>query len=253
VRDAVADGKPIWLCAGERDADTAVALGYVATSTTDGEASAPTAEHADVLRGAQVFVVIDRDKDGLGYARLAKGALAAVGCAVTVMAPPSRFGTRRRLKDVTDLVHAGGHVTDLEELTDDVIASIEAELAVADADRKTRDGRDVFVVLPKTRLFRGLDPQCKSIVWTLEAEHGARGPDTGTSLRRISDLTGISRRLVRQHLDELVELKIVSVVRATQRGRADRYVLHNPSRPQSRPQPRTGDETEEANGATNPT
>ncbi|MBF6333645.1 telomere-binding protein [Nocardia transvalensis] len=66
VQAAIAAGIPAWLNEGEKDADTAVKLGHVATTNAQGGLHFPE-ELAAVFRGGRVFVVLDRD--GTGYAR----------------------------------------------------------------------------------------------------------------------------------------------------------------------------------------
>ncbi len=102
VRLGVADGRPVWVLEGEKDADTAAGLGLVGTTNAQGARSFPP-ELAEVLRGAQVRVVLDRDADG--YARGAELAavLGAADAQVQLLLP----GPTARKADFTDHVEAG--------------------------------------------------------------------------------------------------------------------------------------------------
>ncbi|GAB4590027.1 hypothetical protein Ntsu_78590 [Nocardia sp. IFM 10818] len=66
LREAVAAGQVVWLLEGEKDCDTALAHGQVATTNAQGAGNFPT-ERAGEFRGATVHVVLDRDPGG--YAR----------------------------------------------------------------------------------------------------------------------------------------------------------------------------------------
>lgn len=102
---AVADGKTIYLVEGERDADTLRSRGVVATCNSGG-AGKFTWSMAEILRGATVVVIVDRDRPGYAHAVEVRNLLAARGCSVTVKEPSVG-------KDITDHLLAGLSSKDL--------------------------------------------------------------------------------------------------------------------------------------------
>lgn len=81
VARAIADGKPVHVTEGERDADTVTAQGCEGTCNAMG-AGKFTAEHAEQLRGAHVVLWRDRDEPGQKHAehvaRLCHGIAASI-------------------------------------------------------------------------------------------------------------------------------------------------------------------------------
>jgi len=101
-------GQTVFVVEGEKDADTLVRLGYVAT-TNPGGAGRWLAGHTAALRGASVVVVRDNDDAGLDHAVTVRDALTAADVPVRILAPPDGY------KDVTDWVEGGGGVDGLVE------------------------------------------------------------------------------------------------------------------------------------------
>jgi hypothetical protein len=84
---AVGAGEPIYYVEGEADADLLVDLGHCATTVAGGVGnweSVPDA--AEVLYGASVTVIPDRDAPGWRYAVQVAESLRAAGCSVVVRA-----------------------------------------------------------------------------------------------------------------------------------------------------------------------
>lgn len=106
VAAAVAEGRPVLVVEGEKDADTLAGLGYVAT-TMPGGAGKWRDVHSAAVAGARVWVIRDNDDAGIAHAVEVHDAVAAAGGSVTLLAPPAEF------KDVTDFVEAGGTVEEL--------------------------------------------------------------------------------------------------------------------------------------------
>lgn len=90
VLRAAAEGKTVYNCEGERDADRLIREGYVATCNFDGAAKAGTRpkwrpEYSESLRGAHVVVVADNDEAGFEHARCAARSLAGKAASVRIV------------------------------------------------------------------------------------------------------------------------------------------------------------------------
>jgi len=108
---AVAAGQPIYVPEGEKDVHTLERLGVVAT-TNSGGAGKWREGCGAVLRGAEVRLIADNDQSGEGvrHVRDVAGKLAGIAGNVVLLGIPSQH------KDVTEYVHAGGRLEDLESL-----------------------------------------------------------------------------------------------------------------------------------------
>ncbi len=106
VAAAAASGEMVFVVEGEKDADTLVACGHVAT-TNPGGAGKWLDLHTQALVGADVWVVRDNDDPGAAHAVEVCEALKAAGIKVTLLAPPDGH------KDVTDFFDAGGRLEEL--------------------------------------------------------------------------------------------------------------------------------------------
>ena len=102
VLRAVAQGTPVWLLEGEKDVRTAERLGLVATTNTQGGRAFPTSQ-AQVLRGADVRVVLDRDATGWDRGVLLHQTLRAVAGRVSLLLP----APLQAKADFTDHIDAG--------------------------------------------------------------------------------------------------------------------------------------------------
>ena len=100
VIEAVAAGRRIWVVEGEKDVHALEAVGEVATCNPGG-AGKWTSAYSDVLRGAKVIVVADRDEPGRKHAREVVGSLAGASTDVAVVESLSH-------KDVHAHLAAGG-------------------------------------------------------------------------------------------------------------------------------------------------
>ena len=105
VIDAVAGAQPVWLVEGEKDVHTAERLGLVATTNAQGGRAFP-AELAEVFRGADVRVVLDRDDAGWDRGVGVHEVLTGVGARVQLLLPAPSTAKA----DFTDHVEAGGDV-----------------------------------------------------------------------------------------------------------------------------------------------
>src|SRR4051794_13245454 len=102
VLDAVADGRRVLLLEGEKDVETAEALGLVATTNPGGGRNFP--DHlAAPLAGADVDVVLDRDDTGWARGVTCHRLLTAVGARARLLLP----AVRDAKADFTDHIAAG--------------------------------------------------------------------------------------------------------------------------------------------------
>ena len=106
---AVAAGETILVCEGEKDADTAVTLGFVATTNPMG-AGKWKESYSQTLKGADIVLIPDQDKAGKAHESIVTQALTRAGCTVRVVNLP--------IKDLTDWVNDGNNENDLKPLLD---------------------------------------------------------------------------------------------------------------------------------------
>ncbi|MFC4054653.1 hypothetical protein ACFOY4_33605 [Actinomadura syzygii] len=99
VRRAVADGRPVYVVEGEKDAHAVEAAGAVATCNAGG-AGKWRGGHADTLTGAHVVIVADNDAPGMAHARQVKASLDGRAASVRVVRAASG-------KDAADHLGAG--------------------------------------------------------------------------------------------------------------------------------------------------
>lgn len=99
------NGWAIFVVEGEKDVDTLTQLGITAT-TMPGGAGKWLEIHTQTLAGAMVDIVADNDKVGKEHAIEVAQKLRDAGCDVQTFVCPD-------VKDVTDLVRAGRHLTEL--------------------------------------------------------------------------------------------------------------------------------------------
>ena len=111
VLEAKKRGRTIWVVEGEKDADTLIALGDVAT-TMPGGAGKWLPIHTQALAGASVDIVADNDEVGRKHAVAVQKELLEAGCNVMAWVCPTH-------KDITDYLIAGGDTMDLEPLSPD--------------------------------------------------------------------------------------------------------------------------------------
>jgi hypothetical protein len=103
VLTAVQDGQPVLLVEGEKDVETAEALGWVATTNVGG-ASGWKPEHAEALRGAEVVLLPDNDAPGRKWAQTVAESLSGLAKRIRIVALP-RVAEKG---DLTDWVEMGG-------------------------------------------------------------------------------------------------------------------------------------------------
>jgi hypothetical protein len=130
----------VWLCEGEKDAETAAGLGLVATTNTQGAGNFPP-ELVAQFAGRRVAVVLDRDLAGYERALNLHEALSGVATEVKYFLP----APDQPKSDLTDHVTAGLWNPDrpfggLVETTYDALMIRVHQLR--ELDRETESGRD---------------------------------------------------------------------------------------------------------------
>ncbi len=101
VLAAAQTGETVWLVEGEKDANTLIECGEVAT-TMPGGAGKWLDIHTEALKGADVYILRDNDTPGIKHALDVHTVLSDAGIKVTLCAPPEGH------KDVTDYFDDGG-------------------------------------------------------------------------------------------------------------------------------------------------
>lgn len=96
---------PVWVVEGEKDADTLIELGYVAT-TMPGGAGKWLDIHTEPLSGLVVEIIADKDEIGIRHALDVRNKLTAAGADAQVWLCPSD-------KDITDHIQSGRSIDDL--------------------------------------------------------------------------------------------------------------------------------------------
>ena len=121
VLDAKSKGIPIWLVEGEKDADTLMEMGIVAT-TMPGGAGKWLDIHTEALAGGVIEIVADNDDIGKKHAIDVFNELQSVGCDSQLWICPST-------KDITDHIDSGAKIEDLVpfEVGADVLQEIQIE------------------------------------------------------------------------------------------------------------------------------
>lgn len=115
VVKAKRDGLTIWLVEGEKDANTLIEMGLIAT-TAPGGAGKWLDIHTEALSGALVEIVADRDEVGVVHAMNVAKILNENGCDAAVWISAEH-------KDITDHLNAGLKIEDIVEVTPEIVKS----------------------------------------------------------------------------------------------------------------------------------
>ncbi|WP_404500486.1 hypothetical protein [Arthrobacter sp. GAS37] len=109
---AIADGVPVWIVEGEKDADTARAQGLAATTNAGGAGQFPLGT-ANLFSGADVVIVVDQDKAGYERGDQLAGALGPFVRSLMLLLP----ALDDPKADLTDHFEAGHGVDDFVQVT----------------------------------------------------------------------------------------------------------------------------------------
>ncbi|MFF0821205.1 AAA family ATPase [Micromonospora haikouensis] len=106
VIEAVAGGKLVFICEGEKDVHTLEKHGLVATCNPGG-AGKWKPEYNEFFRDAVVTIIADKDEPGQAHARQVRDSLTGVAAAIEIW-------EAKEGKDATDHVNAGHSLADME-------------------------------------------------------------------------------------------------------------------------------------------
>lgn len=107
VKKAIADGSPVYVVEGEKDADNMAKLGYTATTNAMGAEKWRKA-HSEHLRGADVYIIPDNDEPGQRHAEKVGAMLLGTAKSVRVLNIASACAELPKKGDVTDLFRLMG-------------------------------------------------------------------------------------------------------------------------------------------------
>ncbi|MCF7837526.1 MAG: hypothetical protein K9N49_02760 [Candidatus Marinimicrobia bacterium] len=113
VMAAKAEGGPIFITEGEKDAEALTALGFTATCNAGG-ACKWESQYTEALAGAAVILVPDKDDAGKRHSDRVQQALLGTAKSLKVVWLPEREG--RFIKDSADWVAAGGTAEEMQAL-----------------------------------------------------------------------------------------------------------------------------------------
>lgn len=124
VLAAVADGKTIYICEGEKDVEAARSIGLVATCNAmgadNGTGNKWLPEFGKILMGADVVVVPDQDEPGIRHAEWVISTLQGYARSVRVTNPAAG-------KDLADWIKSGATPADIEAEAIDAFESVSGD------------------------------------------------------------------------------------------------------------------------------
>jgi putative DNA primase/helicase len=113
VIQSIKDGLTVFIVEGEKDADNLTALGLIGT-TNPGGARKWRDDYTELLAGASVIVVADKDAVGREHAHEIARSLSGKVNQLKILELPERNG--QQVKDASDWLTAGGTRQELEQL-----------------------------------------------------------------------------------------------------------------------------------------
>ena len=146
VAHAVRNGQKVIIVEGEKDADTLIELGRVAT-TMPGGAGKWLDIHSETLAGAEVVVIADNDESGRKHAVEVRQKLIEVGCSVQLMRTPEK-------KDITDFLESGGSIKSLVIFEPDSADSVPLTEGEIKEDDEEANNEPVIEVAPEQEMTR---------------------------------------------------------------------------------------------------
>ncbi len=198
--EGISQERPVLVCEGEHDADTARNLGYVATTPPEGAEKPWRTDYSETLRGGDVIVVSDNDPHGRGQRHADKVARALQGVAsrVRVIMFP--------VKDLSEWIAAGHSREELDALIEkepDYVADAKPNdegLAFIDA------GEDDWKISPREWLMANVF--CREFVSSLLGDGG-----TGKTALRYAQYLSLAtgRSLTGEHVFQRCRVLLISL------------------------------------------
>jgi hypothetical protein len=111
----IREGLPVFLCEGEKDVLALVKHGFAATCNPMG-AKKWRDSYSEILRGADVVIVADKDQAGREHAQFVASRICSVAKFVRVIELPDVRG--KPVNDASDFFAAGGDANQLQALAD---------------------------------------------------------------------------------------------------------------------------------------
>ena len=139
VLKAVREGRMVYICEGEKDANNLTKLGLIAT-TNSGGAEKWRPDNTETLKGASVIILPDRDVPGQRHAAKVAASLHGKAKSIKVVELPNSDGYQ--VKDVSDWLAAGGTLSELERLVRETLEHKQKEsdisiVCIADVQPET--------------------------------------------------------------------------------------------------------------------
>lgn len=151
VKHAIAEGRPVFLVEGEKDADNLSLLGYTATTNAGGASKDGKPKwgqtHTEALAGADVYILPDNDEAGMGDRKQVATLLLPVCKSVRLLDLTKACPALPRKGDITDLFHLMGKeagMAALEKLmTETPLYAGDASNAMAERDAAAAHYRNI--------------------------------------------------------------------------------------------------------------
>jgi len=142
VVEAVKQRQPVYGLEGEKDCETALALGAVATTSGGANTWGRVAPYVSSLSGADMRVIGDNDEAGDGYVRAVLSSVVEVARSVKLLKLTDLMPDLREGGDLTDYIEAGGswdevmdafdRITPITSVTSDTFDTSITPMSVAD-------------------------------------------------------------------------------------------------------------------------
>jgi hypothetical protein len=189
----------VLICEGEKDTNTAVQLGYAATTNPGGVGKWDRDDYDECLRGADVVIVSDNDAHGKGQAH-----------AATIAARLNKVVAQVRIvmsavKDLTEWVGAGHTREELDALIEH--APYYGDASSVGGDLGEWDAGDEPGVIPPRQWLLG-NQFCRGFISSIVAAGGA-GKSALRLLQYIS--LAIGRSLCGQHVFRRCRVLLISL------------------------------------------
>ena len=108
VAGTIAQGKPVWVAEGEKDADSLCKMGLCGTTAPMGAGKWNKPQYAEALRGADVYILPDNDEPGWGHAKDVARSLDGIAKSSRILDLRRIWKDMPKKADVSDLMAIHG-------------------------------------------------------------------------------------------------------------------------------------------------